>query len=183
MRTLVPARALVLSSLFTALTAVGAWIRIPVPWSAYTFQVFFVFMAGVLLGPKLGALSQGLYVLIGLLGLPVFAGGGGVSYILQPTFGFLLSYIPAAAVTGALCKNVRFGRVAAACAAGLCVIYLIGLPYMALILNVYLHKSMSWGDILMSGMVIFLPFDAVKIALTGLLARVLILRLDRLRDR
>ena len=177
----IPVRELALSALFAALTAVGAYIRIPTPWSAFTMQVFFVFMAGALLGPKYGALSQGVYVLLGLVGIPVFVGGGGLTYVLKPTFGFLLSYIPAAAVVGALRRGTSPGRIALSCLAGLGVIYLVGLPYMALILNAYMGQSMGFGEIVMSGMVVFLPYDAVKIVLAAALARALIPRLERIR--
>jgi len=178
----IPVRELALSALFAALTAVGAFIRIPTPWSAFTLQVLFVFLAGALLGPKYGALAEGVYVLLGLVGVPVFTGGGGFMYIFQPTFGFLLSYIPAAALVGALCRKARFVNIALSCLAGLAVIYAVGLPYMALIINVYMGRSMGFKEVLMSGMVIFLPYDAVKIVLTGLLGRALIPRLERLRD-
>lgn len=178
----IPVRELTLSALLAALTAVGAYIRIPTPWSAFTLQVLFVFLAGALLGPKYGALSQGVYVLLGLAGIPVFIGGGGPTYVLKPTFGFLLSYIPAAAAVGALCRGTRPGRIILSCLAGLAVIYLIGLPYMALILNVYMGQSMSFWQIMMSGMVVFLPYDAVKIVLAAVLARVLIPKLDRMRQ-
>ncbi len=180
----IPVHALALTALFAALTAVGAWIRIPTPWSAFTLQVFFVFMAGALLGPGYGALSQTVYVVLGLIGIPVFISGGGPSYVLQPTFGFLLSYIPAAAVVGMLCGREEapgFWRIVLACVAGLAVIYVIGLPYMALIVNVYMGGSMGLWDVLWSGMILFLPYDAVKIVLTGLLAKTLIPRLRKLR--
>ena len=177
-----PARDLVLTALFAALTALGAWIRIPTPWSAFTLQVLFVFLTGALLGPKLGALSVGIYVALGLLGVPVFVNGGGPAYVLQPTCGFLLSYIPAAAVVGAMTgkeEKPGLGQIAGACLAGLAVIYAIGLPYMAFIVNVYLQKPMGFWEVLRAGMLIFLPWDAVKIALTCVLARVLIPRLRR----
>lgn len=181
MKAHIPVRSLVLTALFAVLSAAGAFIRIPTPWSAFTMQVFFVFMAGILLGPKYGALSQAVYVLLGLLGVPVFVGGGGFMYVLQPTFGFLLSYIPAAAVVGALCRDSRLGTITLSCLAGLSVIYLIGLPYMAVILNVYMGRAMGFWDILMSGMIIFLPFDAVKILLTAVLSKALLPRLEMLR--
>ena len=184
MKKRIPVRMLALTALFAALTAIGAWIRIPTPWSAFTLQVLFVFMAGALLGAGYGALSQGVYVALGLVGLPVFIGGGGPTYVLQPTFGFLLSYIPAAAVVGALVRRSEepsVWRIALACLSGLAVIYAIGLPYMALILNVYMERAMSAGQILMSGMLLFLPYDAVKIVLTCVLARALIPRLKRYR--
>ena len=93
-------RMLLLTALFAALTAIGAFLKIPTPWSSFTLQVFFVCMAGVLLGPKYGALSQLVYIALGLMGLPIFTAGGGLGYVFQPTFGFLLSYIPAAFVIG-----------------------------------------------------------------------------------
>ena len=176
------ARQLALMALFAALTAIGAWLKIPTPWSAFTLQVLFVFLAGALLGPKYGAISMAVYVGMGLVGIPVFTGGGGPSYVLQPTFGFLLSYIPAAAVVGWLCRrepSPGFGRVALACLAGLGVIYLIGLPYMALIVNLYLGRHMGLWDVLWGGMIIFLPYDGVKILLTAVLAKHLIPMLRR----
>ena len=89
-------RKIILTGLFAALTAIGAFIRIPTPISSFTLQVFFTCMAGLLLGPGLGAASQAVYVLLGLVGLPIFTQGGGFSYVTQPTFGFLLGLIPAA---------------------------------------------------------------------------------------
>ena len=93
-------RSLILTALFAALTAVGAFLKIPFPLSAITLQFFFTAMAGTLLGKKYGALSQAVYVLLGLVGVPNFALGGGFSYVFQPTFGFLLGLIPSAWVIG-----------------------------------------------------------------------------------
>ena len=88
-------RKLVFTALLTALTAAGAFLRIPLGFSSITLQFLFTAMAGVLLGPGCGALSQGVYVALGLMGLPIFTTGGGFGYVLQPTFGFLLGLIPA----------------------------------------------------------------------------------------
>ena len=96
------ARKLVYTALLAALTAAGAFIRIPIGISVITLQFLFTAMAGVLLGPGGGALSQGVYVALGLVGLPIFTAGGGFGYVLQPSFGFLLGLIPAAAVIGGL---------------------------------------------------------------------------------
>jgi biotin transport system substrate-specific component len=164
-------RLLILTALFAALTAVGAFLRIPTPWSSFTLQTFFVCMAGVLLGPRYGALSQLIYVALGLLGLPIFTAGGGLGYVFQPTFGFLLSYIPAAFVIGLIAaKNPSKGRIVLACLAGEATIYLVGLPYMALILNVYLDYGLDFWGILWGGMLPFLPWDALKVAATVFLS-------------
>ena len=173
---------LALTALFAALTAIGAFLRIPTPWSSFTLQVFFVCMAGLVLGPKYGALSQLVYVALGLAGLPVFTQGGGCAYLFQPTFGFLLSYIPAAWAVGHIAAgSASKRRIAAACLAGLAVIYLIGLPYMALILNLYLHVRMGFAAILWAGMLPFLPWDLVKLAATVWLASRLAPLLQKLR--
>ena len=74
-------KSLILCSLFAALIAVGAFIKIPIPVVPFTLQVLFTTLAGLLLGPKLGAISVGIYLLIGLIGIPVFTQGGGPSYI------------------------------------------------------------------------------------------------------
>ena len=66
-------RSLILTALFAALTAVGAFLKIPFPLSAITLQFFFTAMAGTLLGKKYGALSQAVYVLLGLVGVPYMA--------------------------------------------------------------------------------------------------------------
>ena len=175
-------RMLLLTALFAALTAIGAFLKIPTPWSSFTLQVFFVCMAGVLLGPKYGALSQLVYIALGLMGLPIFTAGGGLGYVFQPTFGFLLSYIPAAFVIGLIAgKSALRRRIALACAAGLAVIYLVGLPYMGLILNVYLGKDVGVAAILWAGMLPFLPWDVVKIAATVVLAGVLVPRMKEMK--
>ena len=112
-------RQLVRTALFAALTAVGAFLKIPLGPSAITLQFFFTAMAGCLLGSGCGALSQLIYVALGLLGLPVFTAGGGFSYVLHPTFGFLLGLIPAAWVIGRLARSTRsFWRIALAALAG-----------------------------------------------------------------
>lgn len=161
-------RALIFTALFAALTAVGAFLKIPLGHSSITLQFLFTAMAGILLGRRRGALSQLVYVAVGLAGVPVFTMGGGFGYVLQPTFGFLLGLIPCAWLIGLLSRK-RSGApwLALSCAAGLAVLYLIGLPYMALILNGYLGKGMTFSAILWAGMLPFLPGDGLKIAVAA----------------
>ena len=166
---------MVLAALFTALTAVGAFIRIPTATVAFTLQILFVFLAGILLGPGAGALSQLVYVLLGLAGVPIFTGGGGLGYVLQPSFGFLLGYIGGAAVTGMIARGGKptLLRLALACGAGLAAIYAVGLPYMAWVLNVHLGKGLPAGYIITNGCLIFLPWDGVKLAAAVALGKAL----------
>lgn len=159
------AEKMALSAALAALTAIGAFIRVPLGFTSITLQLLFTLLAGALLGPVWGAASQGVYVALGLLGLPIFTMGGGLGYVLQPSFGFLLGMIPMAAVCGGVCR-VAPGRrgVLLGCLAGEAALYLVGVPYMGLILNVYLGKGVDVGGLLMSGMVLYLPGDALKVA-------------------
>ena len=95
---------LTLCGLFTALVAIGAFIQITIPVQPlpmhFTLQFYFALLAGFILGGKHGSLSVGIYLLIGLCGVPIFASGGGPSYLLRPTFGFLLGFLFTAAVVG-----------------------------------------------------------------------------------
>ena len=168
-------------ALFAALTAVGAFIRIPLGYSSITLQTFFTAMAGCVLGPWYGALSQLVYVLIGLVGVPIFALGGGFSYVLQPTFGFLLGLIPSAFVIGKLAKRpLTFWRTALAMLAGLAVLYAVGVPYLALIANAYLGKGLTFWQVLKNGMLIYLPGDLLKIAFGSFLCVAITRRLPQL---
>ena len=72
-------------ALFTVLIIVGAFIKVPIPVCPFTLQFFFTTMAGIILGAKKGAISVALYTVLGLVGLPVFAEGGGFRYILKQT--------------------------------------------------------------------------------------------------
>ncbi|MEG2455762.1 MAG: biotin transporter BioY, partial [Oscillospiraceae bacterium] len=88
--------------------------------------------------------------------------------------------IPAAAVIGWLTKTRRTPLyIAGACCVGLAVLYLVGLPYMAVVLNVYLGKGLSAGTILLTGMLLYLPGDGLKIAATAALSPILLKALDR----
>ena len=168
-------RPLILTALFAALTAVGAFLQIPFGITSITLQFFFTALAGLLLGPKWGALSQAVYVGLGLTGLPVFTQGGGPGYVLQPSFGFLLGLIPAAAVIGLLAGDgSRSWRTVLACGVGDAVVYLSGIPYMYLILNLYLGRSMTLTQVLWAGMVVFLPGDLLKIGIAAALSRPLL---------
>ena len=165
-------RTMILCALFAALTAVGAFFKIPFALAAISLQFLFTAMAGVLLGAGYGALSQAVYVLIGLVGVPIFALGGGFSYIFQPTFGFLLGLIPCAYVIGKLAKRpLTFWRTALSMLAGLAVLYAIGVPYMALIANGYLGKGLTFWQVIRRGMLIYLPGDLLKIVLGSLTLR------------
>ena len=166
------ARDLVLISMFAALTAVGAFIRVPLPIVPFTLQYFFCALGAILLGSKKGALAQILYVLIGLIGIPVFTQGGGPQYIFKPTFGYLLGFIVGAYIIGKISerlKELNVKNIFMACTFGLSVVYIFGLIYMYIIMNFYLGHAYSAWKIVVIG---FLPFIAGDLVLTLLISLV-----------
>ena len=106
-----------LCGLFAALVAVGAFIKVVIPTGAdtmnFTLQWFFVMLAAFLLGSRRAFTSVGVYLLIGLAGVPIFARGGGPAYLLRPTFGFLLGFLLAAWVMGKVCECLNSWKMGA----------------------------------------------------------------------
>ena len=167
------AKSITLVALFATLSALGAFIRVPMGLISFTLQTFFVTLAGLLLGPRLGALSVGIYVLIGLLGVPVFTQGGGPAYMLQPTFGYLLGFVLCAWLVGKLTQGEKcsFSALFAASCAGLAVVYALGMLYFALITTVYLGAPRPAQTILIYCCLIFLPGDLLSCALACLIRK------------
>lgn len=129
---------LVFCSLFTALIAVGAFIKIPVPVVPFTLQYLFTMLAGLILGPRLGTISVTAYMLLGLAGLPIFTEGGGLWYVLKPSFGYIIGFCIGTYVTGTLAAKLKkrtFARYLAANLAGLAVVYAAGMIYYYVICN------------------------------------------------
>lgn len=161
-------------ALFAALTAVGAFIKIPTPIVPFTLQFLFCTYAGLLLGARNGLYSQLLYMFIGLIGIPIFTNGGGPAYVLQPTFGYLIGFALSTYIVGRFvdrAAEVRFWPVFSAIVLGLGAVYLCGVSYLHLIVNLYLHKDMTLATSLLVGFVPYAPFDlllSVIIALTSL---------------
>lgn len=165
---------MILAALFAALTAIGAFLQIPLGFTSITLQTFFTAMAAILLGAKWGTISQLVYVLLGIAGLPIFTQGGGLGYFLKPSMGFLIGLIPMALALGLMTQNLSrkqnwFPRLIAALVVGEIVLYLIGTPYMGAILNLYMGKDYSAWEIFRIGCLIYLPGDLVKLLAVALL--------------
>jgi biotin transport system substrate-specific component len=154
-----------------ALTALGAFLRIPLPYVPLTLQLTFVCLAGLWLGPGRGALSQGVYLTAGLIGFPIFARGGGLHYALEPTFGYLLGFVPAAFAVGWLTRSApSYGRCLLAVYAGLACTYLPGALYLHFILNQVLGQPTSMETTLKLGLA-SLPKDLALGPLVAYLGR------------
>ncbi len=156
-----------LCALFTALLVAASFIRIPTPLTTITLQAQVALLAGVLLGGAWGALSVLLYLLLGLLGLPVFATGGGFSYVLQPTFGYLIGLVFATFLSGVIAKNKNapYGKIALAFAIGLFLVYAIGTIYAAIILTAFLRQTILLGEFLLTYVFLTLPKDILLCAI------------------
>ncbi|HEY9836961.1 MAG TPA: biotin transporter BioY [Vampirovibrionales bacterium] len=112
----------------------GIQAGIPIHSLGVTYQIGAVLLVGCLGGKNAGALSQIAYVALGLMWLPVFTEGGGLEYIKQPTFGYLLGFIPGAWVCGWLAFKMvlRLESLAFSCVCGLLSVHAIGLIYLAI---------------------------------------------------
>ena len=174
-------RDLIITALFTSLTAVGAFISVPLGPIPVTLQTIFVVLSGIILGARLGALSQITYIILGLIGLPIFSGGtGGLTSIVSPTFGFLLSFIVAAYVIGKLTeKNKSIFKITYSVFIGSLIIYVIGVPYFYFIFTHYLGKSINFYEALKFACLPFIPGDIIKAIIAITLAKQLIPRLSK----
>ncbi len=174
-------RDLIITALFTSLTAVGGFISIPLGPVPITLQTLFVVLSGLILGAKLGALSQIVYVILGLIGLPIFSGGtGGLTSIVNPTFGFLISFIVAAYVIGKITeKNKSLSKIIYSVILGSFVIYIIGVPYFYFIFTNFLGKDINFYTALKYACIPFIPGDIIKAIIAIVLANKLIPRLSK----
>ena len=157
------------AALMAAVTAVAAQIVIPLFPVPFTLQVFAVVLAGLLLGPRYGALAMGIYLLLGAVGVPVFAGfRGGLGIILGPTGGYLVSYPLAAAIAGlatyAAVNAVRRRALVVSFSAGtaaLGVIYAFGMTWLMIV------AQLPFVVALAQGVLPFVAFDLIKVGLAA----------------
>ena len=169
---------MVLASLFASLMALCSWLSIPIPPVAFTLQTFGVLLSLGVLGGKWGSVSVLLYLLLGLVGLPVFSGfRGGIGMLLGPTGGFLVGFLAmalvywlATALFGEKCRLLAliFGQL-------LC--YFLGTLW---VMDAYVKQggSASFGAVMLLTVAPYLLPDAAKLTLAWLLAKRLHRRLQ-----
>ena len=165
---------LILSAMFVAMIAVGAFITIHIPVVPLSLQDMFVLLAGVLLGAKWGCVSVCVYLAMGLAGLPIFTQGGGIGYFLRPTFGFLLGYIPAVYLVGSIANKVErpgFRRIFLACLCGIAVIYFFGTVYLFALNRFYLGNTIAFWPMILACDIQPLPGDLIKCVVAALIGK------------
>ena len=163
-------RMMVYASLFAALTAVGAFLAIPIGPVPIVLQNMFVYLAGLLLGGRWGLASVGVYLLAGACGLPVFAGGlGGIGRFIGPTGGYLIGYLPTVFLIGKMSQkaNPRVVSDVLAMICGTLVLYACGVSWLKIVTGMPPAKALALG------MVPFLIGDALKIAAAAAIAKAL----------
>lgn len=160
-----------LTSLFTALISIGAFIKIPLGDVPISLQLTFVLISGFLLGKKFGPLSVIIYILLGLSGIPIFTGGGGINYIFRPSFGYLIGMIFSSYFVGFFAQSKILKspiKTTVIAFIGVLICYVYGFTYMFLIYKFYLGKTIVLWNLLYSGVLIFIPKDAFLCFLTSL---------------
>lgn len=169
----------VLIAIFAALTAIGAFISIPIPYVPFTMQFFFSSISGIILGSKKGALSQLLYILIGLIGIPVFTKGGGPQYIFQPTFGYLIGLVISTYIIGKVVeiRSNSFKNLLLANLLGIVFIYIIGVTYFYLITKFYLGVNITIRVAIYNGFLLTIPGDILKSIVTALVGNKVVSRM------
>lgn len=161
-------------ALFTALIAVGAFIRIPTPVVPFTLQLLFTTLAGLVLGARRGAGAVALYVALGLVGVPVFTAGGGPSYVFQPTFGYLVGFIAGAYAAGRLAGAAArwsWQRLGGAVLVNLLVVYACGVGYTYFISTYYLGDMPGIWALFTYSFFIGIPGDVLVCLAAIVLAR------------
>lgn len=165
--------AIAMMALSIAMTTIGAYISIPIGTIKITLQFLVTNTVCLLLGKKWGGLSVWIYILMGLVGLPIFSQfAGGLSYVLQPSFGFLIGF----AVGGQIAAFVRekigkdtYLAYFVSSLIGLLVLDVIGVVYGAIIMYGYMHSAMSVWKFLVAFLLPFIPIDIAKCALSSVL--------------
>lgn len=177
-------RDMIAVAFFASLTTVGAWISFPLPFSPVPIVLanLFAVLSGAMLGKKLGPLSQGVYLLMGLIGIPVFAKfSAGPGVLFGATGGYLFGYVAASFLTGMLVEylprlpqTIRYG---VAMSVGMAVVYVPGIPWLARIAGFDIPTA------LVKGFYPYLPGDAVKIIVGVALCLSLMAQLGPLGNR
>ncbi len=168
---------LVLCAMFVALIAAGAFIKVPVPVVPFTLQFLFTMLAGLLLGSVNGALAVMVYIVLGLVGLPIFAQGGGPGYVFQPSFGYIIGFAVAAYVTGWIANEKSrpgYRRLLTANFIGLFIVYAFGMIYYYVISNFVINAPIGLWPLFLYCFLLAVPGDIALCILAAVIGKRLI---------
>ncbi|MFV0423922.1 biotin transporter BioY [Oleidesulfovibrio sp.] len=160
-------------ALLAALIAAGAFIYVPVGPVPMTLQIYFVLLAGLILGPVYGGLAVLLYILAGAVGLPVFSGGrAGFAHLLGPTGGFLLGFV----LSAIICGVAGAGRNLPIPVLLLCVLAALGVTYVLGTLRLASMLDMEMSAAASAAVAPFIAGDLVKAVAAAVSYRFLLAR-------
>lgn len=158
------ARSITSVGLAVALLVIGSAIALPIGPVPISLQSLVVLTIGITMGKRLGVMAVTVYVIAGLIGLPVFAGlKGGPQYIFAPTFGFIMAFILAAYIVGAGYESSSNMRRYASLMAATILIYTIGASYFYLVQSVHLGNSIPFVKVLQLTVLPFVLGDLIKL--------------------
>lgn len=160
-------------AIFVVLMTVAAYIKIPFWPVPLSFQTVVCVLTGLLLGWKYGGLAMLCYLLLGVVGVPVFTKGGGFWYVMELTFGYIIGFVAAAFVAGLIAhrrERVGFKRMIVAALAAMLANYLIGVVYFCCIWHFYMKASGLWTA-LWSYNILYMFKDIVLCVLAAILAQ------------
>ena len=148
--------------LFCALLAISSKIQIPTPLIPLTLQTATLFLCILILPNFLSFFTVGIYLITGLIGLPIFAQGGGFSYLLNPTFGYLLGFLFSALIKGIFFKNaIGYKKQIIVCLISLITTHFIGSVYAFFVYNYYLNANLGLFYSFLFSSLIFIPTDLI----------------------
>lgn len=161
-------------AMFIVLMAAATYIQIPFPPVPLTFQTVVSVLAGLLLGWKKGVAAMSVYCFMGLVGLPVFTGGGGFAYVFKPSFGYVIGFIAAAGVGGLIAGkgNAPLWRYIVAALAAFLTDYAIGIPYCMAAAHFLGVKDLT--NLLIVSNLLYTPKDAALSVLAAFLAKAVV---------
>lgn len=157
-------------ALFSALMVVGAKLQIPFPMVPLTFQTVVAVLSGLLLGWQKGMIAMAVYMLMGLIGIPVFAGMDcGFSYVVRPSFGYTIGFIAASGVSGIFYnRNKKLWQIIVLALSGFLVNYIVGIPYFIAVWQLNGYPEL-WTNVVTYN-ILYMPKDAVLSLLAAFLA-------------
>ena len=165
---------IIICALFSALIAIGAFIKIPVPVMPFTLQFLFTNLAGIMLGKRAGFAAVIVYMALGLVGLPVFTNGGGPSYVLQPTFGYIIGFAIGTYTAGAITQKFvkkEFKHYMLASIANILIVYTVGVIYYYFIAVYYMGEGIGMQTLFIYCFVLAVPGDIVLCFLSSYIAK------------
>ncbi len=163
-----------LMAMVLTLLIISSKIVFPISFIPLTLQTLIVFLIPLLFGIKKSCFIFLSYIILGLIGLPIFSNGGGLNYIYQPSFGFIIGFLVISFPIGMIKKETKLWIAYLLIFIGITIFYIIGLTYMTIILNYYLKLNKDFISILKIG---FLPF-ILKDILSIIIAKIIAFRIQ-----